>query len=111
MVPKQHTLPVQPALVLCASRAVFQYSLSMSADGQSDQVTVQPVCSQEHADKKEVLQALSSQQQQQDATATYTTSTSKVGNLTQAAGKPLYLCIGCSCISESTMVIGPQSMT
>jgi hypothetical protein len=35
-------------------------------------------CSQEHADKKEVLQALSSQQQQRDATATHTTSTSKV---------------------------------
>jgi hypothetical protein len=34
-------------------------------------------CSQEHTDKKEVLQALSSRQQQQDATATYTTSNSK----------------------------------
>lgn len=35
-------------------------------------------CSLEHADKREVLQALSSRQQQQDATATYTTSNSKV---------------------------------
>ena len=38
-------------------------------------------CSLEHADKREVLQALSSRQQQQDATATYTTSNSKVANV------------------------------
>lgn len=35
-------------------------------------------CSQEHADKKEVLHALSDQQQQQDATTSYTSSASKV---------------------------------